>query len=202
MVKNKYILQLDALNKRSNNFRLAAEGWGEDWKTLLSIVLSARTRDEKTIEVANSLFAKYPTLLDLSKSKLRDLERIIRPINFYRNKAKNILNCCKILYLDYGGEVPRNFEELIKLPGVGRKTANVFLAEIGRDHIGVDTHVFYISRYLGWSKSNTPINVEKDLKDLFPKDMWREINPILVRFGKTYISRTKKNKILDEIMRI
>ena len=199
--QNKILKQLKELERRSSKMRLAAESWNKDWQTLVSTIMSARTRDEKTIPVASKLFKKY-TLSKLVKANIKDVKEIIKPVNFYKTKTKNILNCAKVLVKNYNSKVPKNFEELIKLPGVGRKTANVFLAEYGRHALGVDTHVFFIARKLGWAKSNHPHKVEEELKKLFPKKYWNKINEILVRFGKTYTSRKEKNKILNEIKRL
>ena len=105
----------------------------------------------------------------------------------------------------HNGKVPHDFEKLTSLSGVGRKTANVFLSEHGekgKEGIGVDTHVFYISRYLSWAHSKNPHKVEEELKSLFQKKYWNKINPTLVRFGKTYTSRAEKNKLLDKIKEI
>lgn len=190
--------QLKVLSK-SNKMRLAAEDWSAPWQTLISTIMSARTRDEVTIPVAENLFKKYTSLEKLSNANLSDIEKIIRPINFYKNKSKNILNCAKMLVKDFNGKIPSTIEELIKLPGVGRKTANVFLVEHDGHGIAVDTHVFYISRYLGWSKNYNPHKVEADLKSLFPKRHWNKVNATLVRFGKTHTSRKQKDKLLDEI---
>lgn len=194
--------QLSVLSKKSKNMRLAAEKWKYPWQTLISIILSARTRDEVTILAAESLFEKYKSVEELSKANLLDVQKIIRPINFYKNKSKNIIACAKMIVKDFNGKVPKTIDELIKLRGVGRKTANVFISEYGDDGIGVDTHVFYISRKLGWAKSNNPHKVEIELKKLFSKKYWSEINPVLVRFGKTYTSKKQKDKILMEIKRI
>ena len=193
--------QLKALSK-SNKMRLAAEGWSVPWKTLISTIMSARTRDEVTIPVAEKLFKKYSSLDKLSKAKLSDIEKTIKPINFYRNKSKNVLNCSKMLIQENNGKIPQTIEELIKLPGVGRKTANVFLSEHKGHGLAVDTHVFYTSRYLKWSKNKNPHKVEADLKLLFPKRHWNKVNSALVRFGKTHTSRKQKDKLLDEIKRI
>ena len=103
---------------------------------------------------------------------------------------------------DYNGGVPHIFEKLIELPGVGRKTANVFLAEYGYGAIGVDTHVDYISHYLGWTKGKNQEEVERDLMKIFPKKSWGRLNWVLVRFGQTHRSRKEKNRILDEIGKI
>lgn len=199
MDKKTAIRHFKILSKKGVKMRLAAEDWNSPWKTLIAIILSARTRDEKTIRVSELLFSKYNTLKKLAYADIKNLEATIRSINFYKNKSRAVSSCAKVLVEKYKGKVPRKIEELIKLPGVGRKTANVFLSEYGHDALGVDTHVFYISRYLGWSKNKNPHKVEEDLKRLFPKSYWRKINPILVRFGKTYTSRREKNKILDEI---
>ena len=198
---SKILKQLKELEKRSSKMRLAAESWNKDWQTLISTIMSARTRDEKTILVASELFKKY-TLKKLANAKLKDVKKIIRPVNFYKTKSKNIVNCAKILVDKYNGKVPKDFDELIKLPGVGRKTANVFLAEYGNDNIGVDTHLSYISQQLGWTKNKDPHKIEKDLQRLFPQKYWKILNSILVRFGKTYTSRKKKDEILNEIKRI
>jgi endonuclease III len=202
MEKTKAIRQLKELRKKSNNMRLAAEKWNSSWKTLFAIILSARTRDETTISVANKLFRKYSTLGKLENARLNDIEKTIMPVNFYKNKSKNISSCSRTLIREYGGKVPRDFEELIKLSGVGRKTANVFLSEYGEKAIGVDTHVFYISRKLGWSRGKTPEKVEEDLKKLFPKNYWVKINPFLVRFGKTYKSRKRKDELLLRLKKL
>lgn len=193
------IKQLKEMDRLGNEMRLAAEKWSAPWKTLISIILSARTRDEITIIVARELFKEYPNLNKFSKAKLKGIEKIIRPINFYKNKSKNILNCVKKLVYQYNSSVPMEIEELVKLPGVGRKTANVFLSEYGGNNIGVDTHVFYISRKLNWCVGETPEKVEMELRKAFPKSYWRRLNPILVRFGKTYTSRKEKDRLLEKI---
>lgn len=195
----KVIRQLKELEKLSSSMRLAAEKWNEPWQTLISTIMSARTRDEVTIPVANELFKRYNSPKNLAEAKLKDIQHIIRPVNFYKNKSKNIVNCAKILVKKYDGKPPHNFEELLELPGVGRKTANVFLSEMGKDTIGIDTHVSYLSQKLGWTRSNKPKKMEEDLKKLFPRKYWKEINPTLVRFGKTYTNRRKKDELLEII---
>src|SRR3989338_5884205 len=180
----KELRQLEELESLSSTMRLAAEKWREPWQTLITTILSARTRDEKTIPVATELFKRYPTVKRLVNSNLRDVQKIIRPVNFYKTKSKNIVECAKILAHEYRGKPPHDFDKLLELPGVGRKTANVFLSEMGKDAIGIDTHATYISQKLGWTKSNKPQKIEEDLKKLFPKRYWKMINPILVRFGK------------------
>ncbi|MSU55722.1 MAG: endonuclease III [Candidatus Taylorbacteria bacterium] len=182
--------------------RLAAEGWREEWQTLISILMSARTRDEVTVIVAENLFAEFSTLDAIGKANPRDISRVIGPVNFFQNKTKYVIAISKILHEKHGGKPPRTIEELITLPGVGRKTANVFLAEYGADAIGVDTHVSYISQKLGWTSHTDPDKIEQDLLMLFPQAQWRELNSTLVRFGKTYQSRIEKNRLLEKIGKI
>ena len=182
--------------------RLAAEDWKNDYEILISTILSARTRDETTIPVAEKLFEKYKNPQKLAKGKIKNISKIIRPVNFYKTKAKNIIKCSQYLVKNFKGKVPHDFEALLSLPGVGRKTANVFLAENGESAIGVDTHLSYISQKLGWTKNRHPHEIEKDLKNLFPKKLWKHLNSITVRFGKTYTSKKQKDEILWKIKRI
>ncbi len=198
----KELKQLAKIKKLKGNMRLAAEGWKSDYEILIATILSARSLDETTIKVGKILFKKYPNADKLSKAKIGNVQKVIKSVNFYRNKSKSIVNCAKMLNEKYNGKVPHNYDKLVELSGVGNKTANVFLSEHGHNKIAVDTHLYYISRYLGWSKSKKPQDVEKDLERLFPKRYWRELNPTLVKFGKKYTSRKEKNKLLDEIKTI
>ena len=102
---------------------------------------------------------------------------------------------------DYNSKIPDKIEELILLPGIGRKTANVYLSQKGKNAIGVDTHVSYISQKLGWTKNKNSHKIEEDLENLFSKKDWSKVNTILVSFGKTYNSRKKQDEILEEIKR-
>ncbi|MEK6887253.1 MAG: endonuclease III [Nanoarchaeota archaeon] len=201
--QTKALKQLKELEKLSKEgIRLAAEEWSKPWQTLISTMLSARTRDETTIRVSSDLFKKYKTARALGNATINQIQNIIRPVNFFRNKSKNVKNCAKILAEQFKGNPSHDFNELVKLPGVGRKTANVFLSEYGKDEIGIDTHVNHISHYLGWTKGKNQEQVETDLKKLFPKQYWGRLNRILVRFGKTHMSKKKKNELLDKIRRI
>src|SRR3989344_5667298 len=202
MQKERALKQLKILSKNTKEMRLAAEAWKSDFQILISTILSARTRDEVTIPVAEKLFKKFPTSRKLANAKLSEIQKIIHPVNFFRNKSKNIIACAKTLDSNFKGKIPRTIDELILLPGVGRKTANVFLSEIGNDALGVDTHVSFISQKLGWTKNKNLHKIEQDLKKLFPKKHWSKINETLVRFGKTHTSRKQKDKKLEEIKKI
>jgi len=196
------IKQFEELKRLGKDKRLAADGWDEDWKTLISILMSARTKDTTTIPIANELFRRFDSIEKLAGADLEEIEEIIKGVNFYANKSRHVKECAQLLRDNYGGKVPLDFDKLVELPGVGRKTANVFLAVKGFGTIGVDTHVTYISNYLGWTKSEKQEVVENDLKKLFPENYWKDLNWVLVRFGQTYPNWAEKNKLLDGIRRL
>ena len=178
MKKEKAINQLNQLKRlvRKNKVRLAAE-WpkNQKWKILISTILSAQSRDEKTISESIKLYKKYPSLSALSKAKLSDIKKILKQMNYYKTKSKHILQTAKIIVKRKS--IPNNLSDLLKLPGVGRKVGNVYLAVAhNADCIGVDTHVARISRKLGWTENKNPHRIEKDLEALFPKKYWRSIN--------------------------
>jgi len=202
MKKEKAIKQLKELSRLKGSMRLAAESWKTPFQTLIATALSARSLDETTIKYATILFSKYPSAEKLANAKIKDIQKIIKPVNFYKNKSKNIIACSKILDEKYSGKPPVNFGKLIELPGVGRKTANVFLAVMKKPAIGVDTHLAYVSNKLGWSKNKNPHKIESDLQKIFPKRYWRNLNYIVVRFGKTYTSRKQKDEILERVKRL
>ncbi|MFH0711648.1 MAG: endonuclease III [archaeon] len=207
------VRQLKAIERLVEEFgespRLAAEGWGEDWKTLIAIILSAQTRDSKTVAVCEKLFEKYPRVENLAGADLGKIEKDIGSINYYKTKAKNIRETAKILVsrgVRFQNSGIRKTEdivrELMKLPGVGRKTANVYLvASRNAAAIGVDTHVGRISRKMGWTKEEESHRVEKDLKKLFPREYWNSINWILVSFGQSVgRSRVREDEVLGKLL--
>lgn len=191
--------QLSELKRLGGNMRLAAEAWGAEWKCLIATIMSAQSRDETTIPIAESLFSKYDSLDKLSKAYYGDVLRIFRSLNLNKGKAKNVIACASELIEKYDGKIPHDLDKLIELSGVGRKTANVFLSEHGKEGLAVDTHVYQIALKLHWSNSKNHHIVERDLKKLFPSKYWSSVNPTVVRFGKKYTSRKKKNELLDEI---
>ena len=189
------IKQLKSIKKliRGNDIRLAAN-WPKNWQILISTILSAQTRDETTIPVCETLFSKYPSIESLSLARIKSIEKIIRPVNYHKTKARRVSMTCKMLCSE---EIPKDIEGLLKFPGVGRKVANVYLAEAHNfPAIGVDTHVKRISYKLGWTDSQNTLIIERDLKELFPKRYWRNINDNLVRFGKSFgLNRKRENEI-------
>lgn len=202
MNREKALRQFREIEKLAGDLRLAADGWDEEWQTLIATLMSARTTDRVTIPIAQKLFDKYNNVSKLSKANVSDIASIIRGVNFYKTKSRNISELAKILMKEYNGKVPHDFDKLIELPGVGRKTANVFLAEQGHGTIGIDTHVNFIAKKMGWTKSDKQEKVEEDLKKIFPERLWGKLNWVLVRFGQTYKSRKEKNKILDKIKKL
>lgn len=199
----KQLKEIKKLIDKIDKPRLVADGWDSDWKTLISIILSAQTRDSVTILVCENLFKKYKTPKSLSEEKLNKLEKEIKSVNYHKSKAKHVKETSKLIL---EGASLETIEELIKLPGVGRKTANVFLAEAKKvPTIGVDTHVARVSKKLGWTsrKQEDREGIEKDLKELFPKRHWSSINFTIVTFGQTYGRRQKvEDEIIKEIKKI
>ncbi|MFH1711306.1 MAG: endonuclease III [Nanoarchaeota archaeon] len=199
---SKAIKQLNKIDKLTDSsLRLAAE-FNTPWQALISIMLSPMTRDETTIEISEKLYKKYHSLNKLSKASLNEIKKIIKPVNYYKTKSKHILQTAKILIKEQKGKIPSSREELMKLPGVGRKVANVYLVHVHKTAaIGVDTHLAQTSRKLGWTNEKNPYKIEKDLEKLFPKKYWNKINYIVVRFGREY-SKKQKNKILKDLRKI
>jgi endonuclease-3 len=205
MDKTKYFIEIfHKAEKRygKDRKRLAGDAWEKDWQTLIATILSAQTRDETTIPVAEGLFKKYPTIDSLSKAKLSDVENTIRRINFYKNKSKHIIGAAKWLRDNgYGksGTVPDTIEELIKMPGVGRKTANLVITEVhAKDGLTVDTHVFSICNLFGFTKAKNPTQCEMQLKEYVPRRYWSRINRLFVLWGKD-VPRKTKEKLLKKL---
>ena len=155
------------------------------WQLLFATILSAQCTDERVNLVTKDLFRKYPTLEDFASADLAELEQDVRPTGFYHNKAKNLLGCARTLLAEYGGEVPHEIEALTKLPGVGRKTANVVRGNIyGEPSIVVDTHVKRISKRLRLTEKEDPVQVEYDLMEVLPKDHWIRWNLQIITLGR------------------
>lgn len=155
------------------------------FRVLVGTVLSARTRDRTTAKVAASLFKKYPTAEKLAEASLRSLERVLRPIGFYRAKSRHVKKLAEQLVARHGGQVPDTMDELVELAGVGRKTASCVLNYAFRKPaIAVDIHVFRITNRLGLVKTKTPEQTEIKLKELYPRSKWRDVNNAFVLFGQ------------------
>lgn len=155
------------------------------WKILISTILSARSKDETTIPISKELFRNYTDAKSLASADPKVVEKMIKKIGFYKNKTKFIIETSRIIEEDYKGKVPDTMEELLKLPGVGRKVANCELVyAFKKSAIPVDTHVHRISNRLGWVDTKTPEKTEIELLKIVPKDLWIDVNEYLVIFGQ------------------
>jgi len=153
---------------------------------MVSTILSAQCTDERVNMITPALFKKYKTAADFASADQEELEEEIRSTGFFRNKAKNIISASKKIVENFGGEVPDNMEELITLPGVARKTANIVLSSSFKktEGIAVDTHVKRLSQRLGLSKEKDPDKIERDLMAIVPKEDWLDFNYMLVNHGR------------------
>jgi endonuclease-3 len=152
---------------------------------LIATILSAQCTDVRVNEVTATLFKKYRSAKDYAQADLSELEQDIRPTGFYRNKAKSIQKCCQELLARFRGDVPKTLEEMVTLPGVGRKTANVILGNaFGIPGIVVDTHVRRVSQRIGFTKKDDPVKIEFDLMEVVPKEEWTHFSNLLIWHGR------------------
>ncbi len=156
------------------------------FQLLCATVLSAQTTDVNVNKATPKLFAKYPNAKALAKADQLDIEPYVATLGFFRQKSKSLIGLAKALVEKHGGEVPRTMEELIKLPGVGRKTANVVMGVMWNapDGVVVDTHVQRIAQRLGWTRQTDPVKIEKDLCKLLPRERWNMTSHILIFHGR------------------
>lgn len=162
------------------------------WQLLIATILSAQCTDARVNIVTKDLFVKYPELKAFAEADLKELETDIKSTGFYHNKAKNIIACAKILVEEYDSRIPSDIDQLTKLPGVGRKTANVIRGNIyDIPSIVVDTHVGRISRKLGLTENEDPVKVEHDLEAVLPKEHWILWNIQIIAHGRS-ICTTRK----------
>ena len=165
------------------------------FQLIIATILSAQCTDERVNKTTPNLFNKLRTPYDFSKVDINELETLIRPCGFYKNKAKNIKLCSQKILEDFNGKVPENMHDLLSLPGVGRKTANVVLLEAFNNPCGIaiDTHAKRISYLIGLSYQKDPIKIEQDLLNLFPSEYIRDINHLFMWHGRN-ICIAKKPK--------
>jgi endonuclease III len=164
---------------------VAGQAVDRPFETLVSTILSLRTKDKVTEAASRRLLARASTPESLVSLPVREIEQLIYPVGFYRTKAQNLLNTCRSLLEHHGGKVPRSMEELLKLSGVGRKTANLVLTlGFGDYGICVDTHVHRISNIWGYVATKTPEETEFALRRKLPRRHWKTFNDILVTFGQ------------------
>lgn len=156
------------------------------FEMLIAVILSAQCTDERVNKTTPALFAKYSTPKDFSNMDIEELENYIHPCGFYKNKAKNIKETARIITEKYNGKVPETMEELMALPGVGRKTANVVMLEAFNkpQGIAVDTHCKRISNKIGFSNEKEPEKIEQDLLKIIPKEYYKDVNHLLIWHGR------------------
>ncbi|MCG2828747.1 endonuclease III [Methanothermobacter sp. K4] len=157
----------------------------DPYRVLIRTILSQRTRDENTDEATARLFSEYPSMEDVAYAPVEKLEQLVRKAGFYHVKARRIREVSRIILEEYGGEVPDDIDELLKLPGVGRKTANcVLVYAFNKPAVPVDTHVHRISNRIGLVKTRTPEETERALMEVIPRKYWIELNDLMVQFGQ------------------
>jgi endonuclease-3 len=177
------------LRELSGRYPLTMLGsWNErrvpPFRTLIGTILSARSRDEMTDVITEALFKRFPTARALARADRRTVEKILKPIGFYRTKASYVMETARMVEAA-GGRIPRTIDGLMEYPGVGRKVANcVLVYAFGQQAIPVDTHVHRVSNRMGWMKTRTPEETERRLTALIPRRLWPVINEALVAHGK------------------
>lgn len=160
--------------------------YGNNFELLVAVILSAQATDKKVNEVTQELFKKYRSIEDFAGAPIEELEQDVRQTGFYRNKAKNIKGAARMVLERFGGQVPSTMDEILLLPGVARKTANVVLGNAYGvfEGIAVDTHVMRLSQRLGLSKNATPEKIEQDLMKIVPRDDWFRFTYLLIEHGR------------------
>ncbi|MBI4119945.1 MAG: endonuclease III [Parcubacteria group bacterium] len=173
------------LKKKFPGAKIALK-YGNPIQLLVSVVLSAQCTDKKVNEVTAELFKKYKTGADFAEANTKKFEREVKPCGFYRNKAKNIIAACKIIQDKFKGKLPRTMAEMLTLPGVARKTANVVLGNAFGvvEGIAVDTHMIRINQKLGFSTSTDPKKIERDLMQIIPKKDWFKYTYLIIDYGR------------------
>lgn len=195
--RSRALLVAERMNEHYPAAECALVYGGDPFRLTIAVLLSAQTTDKGVNKVTPALWERYPTPADLASANVIEMEQIIRTIGFYHTKAANVIKCAQMVVSEYGGEIPQDIDELQRLPGVGRKTANVVLNEAFGivEGIAVDTHVFRIAHKLKLvgPASDTPAKTEDALLKLYPREWWGPINHQWVLFGReTCIARRPK----------
>ena len=185
---------LELLEKNYPNAEIALD-YATPLQLLVATILSAQATDKQINRITPKLFKKYKTAGDYANADLEELEQYIRSSGFYHNKSKNIKNCCKTLVEKFHSKVPKTMNELIELPGVGRKTANIILANAFGivEGVAVDTHVGRLAQRLGLSENKDPNKIEADLMKIIPKEQWIKITDLLIFHGRRVCTAKKPN---------
>jgi endonuclease-3 len=192
--KTRLLKIIELLEKEHTNAKIALNS-SNPLELLVATMLSAQSTDETINKVTKTLFKKYTKPEDYVNAKLTELEQDIRSTGFYHNKAKNLQNATKMLVEKYNSKVPKTMEELVKLPGVARKTANIVLTNAFGMVAGVavDTHVRRLAQRLGLSENKDPDKIERDLMNITPKDKWMRLTDLLIFHGRRVCTAKKPN---------
>ena len=163
-----------------------------DWQLLLAIMLSAQSTDKQVYAVLPELWNRFDSIEEMAQASIEEIETYIKSIGLYKSKAKNMKKCCQQIIEEFAGTIPMTVNELVKLAGVGRKSATLFLADAyGMPGVTVDTHVLRITKRLGLAKGNNPISVERELMEVLPKENWNRINFQLIYHGRAICTARK-----------
>lgn len=192
MNKNDYIDIINILKKTYPEAKCSLD-FNKPFDLVVAVMLSAQCTDERVNQTTPELFSKYPTIESFANADITDLEKMIHPCGFYKNKAKNIIGTAKKVLNDFGGIVPSNMEDLLTLPGIGRKSANVIMLEVFgiAQGVAVDTHCKRISNRLGLSKESDPTKIEFDLIQKFPPETLKDVNHLFMYFGRDICTARK-----------
>jgi len=183
--KTKVLEVIELLEKEHPDAKIALN-YTNPLELLVATILSAQCTDKRVNIVTKALFKKYSKAEDYANANLEELEEDIRPTGFYRNKARNIKKCCQILIEEFNSQVPKTIEEMLELPGVARKTANIVLSNAYGviEGIAVDTHVRRLARRLGLTEQEDPNKIESDLMKMVPKNKWMKFTDLLIFHGR------------------
>ncbi|MEM3374139.1 MAG: endonuclease III [Candidatus Woesearchaeota archaeon] len=192
---DKKVRDIFLLLKKNYPYAKISLNYSNELELLIAVILSAQCTDERVNKITKELFKKYKTAKDYAEADINELKQYIKSAGFYNSKAKYIKETCKIILEKHNGKVPNTMQELLKLPGVARKTANIVLSNgfNKNEGIAVDTHVRRLSYRLGLTKNKQPEKIEKDLMKIFPKNEWNTITYYLIEHGRK-ICKARKPK--------
>ncbi len=196
-LKKRAIKIIKTLKQLFPNAKIVLD-YGNTWELLVAVVLSAQCTDKKVNEVTAKLFKKYRKLEDYARAKPREFEQDVKSTGFYRAKAKNILAAAKVVKEKFGGKLPCTMAEMLTIPGIGRKSANVILGNAYGvvEGIAVDTHVRRLSHLFGLTKQTNPEKIEHDLMRIIPKKDWFKFTYLLIDYGRKYCpSRSHRHEL-------
>ncbi len=192
--KERALRVIELLEKEHTDAKIALH-YSDPLQLVVATILSAQATDEQINLITPKLFKKYKSAKDFADADLGELEKDVKSSGFYRNKARNIKKCCQMLVEKYRGQVPRTMAELVELPGIGRKTANIVLSNAYGivEGIAVDTHVRRVSQRLGLTENDNPEKIETDLMAIVPKKEWSRITDLLIFHGRRVCTAKKPN---------